>query len=590
MKINKKLLTISLMTICLAISHIALAKSRPNIIVMLSDDQGWGDFSIHGNTDIETPNIDKLAESGAQFDRFFVCSLCAPTRAEFLTGRYYVRAGVYGVTKGAERINEDEKFISEIFQEAGYKTAAFGKWHSGMQYPYHPNARGFEEFYGFCSGHWGNYFDPMLDHNGDIITGKGYLTDDMTDRAMKYIESNRQSPFFVYLAFNTPHSPMQVPDRWWNKYKDKELKLNTSKKTRGNIDHTRAAYAMCENIDWNVGRLLKKLDELKLAENTIVVYFCDNGPNGNRWNGGMLGRKGSIEEGGVRSPLFVRWPGKIKPGTMVKPISAAFDLLPTLADMAEVKVSGTKPLDGITLKPLLLGNSANWPERTFFHSKKGNISVRTQHYRLSHTGKLFDMVKDGGQKKAVNDKMSELANTLKKKAEAWGKEALANSGVEFDKRPFIIGHPDAKMTQIPARDGVNNGQIERSSKYANDSYFTQWKSLEDSIVWNCEVGQSGKYKAEIFYTCPEADIGSTVELSFNESRVTGKITEAHDPPLLGMERDRVKRKESYNKDFKRMTLGEIELKKGQGTLTLKALEIPGSQVMDFRTLLLTRID
>ena len=197
----------------------------------------------------------------------------------------------------------------------------------------------------------------MLDHNGDIVTGEGYLTNDLTDHAMRYIETHRSSPFFVYLAFNTPHSPMQVPDRWWNKYKDMESNQQFFEKKRENVDHTRAAYAMCENIDWNVGRLLAKLDELKLTDDTIVVYFNDNGPNGRRWNGGMLGRKGSIEEGGVRSPLFIRWPGKIEAGTVVPQIASASDLLPTLADMADVEVTGTKPLDGISLQPLLTGNA-----------------------------------------------------------------------------------------------------------------------------------------------------------------------------------------------------------------------------------------
>ena len=183
------------------------------------------------------------------------------------------------------------------------------------QYPYHPNARGFDEFYGFGSGHWGNYFNPMLDHNGDITTGKGYLTNDLTNRAMDYIETNKDKPFFVYLAVNTPHSPMQVPDQWWDKFKDKKLNHKFEKIKEKTIDHAKAALAMCENIDWNVGRLLKKLDDLNLSDDTIVIYFCDNGPNGDRYNGGMKGRKGSIEEGGVRSPLFVRWPGKIKPGS-----------------------------------------------------------------------------------------------------------------------------------------------------------------------------------------------------------------------------------------------------------------------------------
>ena len=358
------------------------AADRPNIVVILTDDQGWGDLSIHGNTGIHTPNIDRMAQEGAQFDRFFVSPVCSPTRAEFLTGRHFVRTGVYSTSAGGERINPDETMISEVFKQAGYRTAAFGKWHSGMQFPYHPNARGFDEFYGFCSGHWGNYFSPMLEHNNQLVKGKGFVVDDFTERAMEYIEKHRDEPFFVYLPYNTPHSPMQVPDRWWNKFKDMKLPPDHPKVSAKYLEHTRAAFAMCENIDWNVGRLLTKLDELKLADNTIVLYFCDNGPNGNRFNGGMRGRKGSTDEGGVRSPLFVRWPARIKAGTKVPQISSVMDLLPTLADMAGVKVSGTKPLDGISVAPLLLGTAEHWENRTLG-------------YTCGTTGSLFALSSSG---------------------------------------------------------------------------------------------------------------------------------------------------------------------------------------------------
>ncbi len=566
------------------------ADSKPNIIVILTDDQGWGDLSIHGNTAIDTPNIDRLARAGAQFDRFYVSPVCSPTRAEFLTGRHHARCGVYDTSEGAERVNLDETMIGEVFKRTGYKTAAFGKWHNGMQAPYHPNSRGFDEFYGFCSGHWGNYFSPMLEHNGELVEGNGFVVDDFTERAMAFIEANRDQPFLVYLPYNTPHTPMQVPDRWWDKFKDKELTQDFPDKELERPDHTRAALAMCENIDWNVGRLMAKLDELKLADNTIVLFFSDNGPAGPRWNGGMRGRKGSTDEGGVRSPLFMRWPKGIKAGTEVPQICSAMDLLPTLADLAGIEVSGTKPLDGVSLAPLLSGNSKDWESRTLVHHWQGRVSVRTQQYRLDHQGKLYDMVADPGQTHEINDEQPEVAKSLKKESERFRKEMLVNYGKEFDDRPFIIGHPDAKRTQVPARDGIAHGNIERSNRWPNDSFFQNWTSLDDSITWDVEVGQSGTYQVELFYTCPAADIGSTVELSFNDSKLTAKITEPHDPPLTGMEHDRYPRIESYVKDFKRMTLGTIHLEQGAGTLKLQALEIPGSHVMDFRLMLLTRID
>jgi hypothetical protein len=381
---------------------------------------------------------------------------------------------------------------------------------------------------------------------------------------------------------------MQVPDRWWDKFKDKPLPLPHPNKGKEEIGHTRAALAMCENIDWNVGRLLAKLDELKLAENTIVVYFADNGPNGWRWNGGMRGRKGSTDEGGVRSPLFVRWPGKIRPGTDVLPISCAMDLLPTLADLAHVPMVGNKPLDGINLKPLLLGEKESLGERTLVSHWNNKVSVRTQQYRLDYQDNLYDMIADPGQSTDVSAAQPAVADRLRKISDDWKKEMLAGYGQKFDTRPFVIGHPDSTTSQIPARDGVAHGNIRRSNKYPNDSFFSNWTSLDDYITWDCEVGETGEYQVELFYTCPAVDIGSTVELGFKGSKLVGTITEPHDPPLTGMEHDRFERQESYVKDFKRVTLGTIHLEKGKGILKFQALEIPGAQVMDFRLLYLTR--
>ena len=225
------------------------AAERPNIVVILADDQGWGDLSVHGNTNLRTPHIDSLARDGALFERFFVCPVCSPTRAEFLTGRYHVRGGVWSTSTGGERLDLDEKTIADSFQAAGYATGAFGKWHNGSQYPYHPNARGFDEYYGFPSGHWGEYFNPPLEHNGQPVRGKGYITDDLTDHAMAFIEQNRERPFFCYLPLNVPHSPMQVPDRFWDKFKNDDLKLRHTGSQKEELDMTRAALAMCESID-----------------------------------------------------------------------------------------------------------------------------------------------------------------------------------------------------------------------------------------------------------------------------------------------------------------------------------------------------
>ncbi len=563
-------------------------QNHPNVIIILSDDQGWGDLSINGNTNLSTPNIDKLAETGITFDRFYVCAVCSPTRAELLTGRYHVRGGVYSTSAGGERLDLDEITIAEIFKKAGYKTAAYGKWHNGMQPPYHPNARGFDDFYGFCSGHWGNYFSPMLEHNGAIVKGDGFIIDDLTNHGIDFVEKNRENPFFLYLPLNTPHSPMQVPDEFWNKFENKELELRNRDPEKENIQHTKAALAMCENIDWNVGRIIQKLEELNLRENTIIIYFSDNGPNGWRWNGGMKGRKGSTDEGGVRSPLIMNWPGKLKEGKKISQIAAAIDLLPTLTDLARIKMQPGKPLDGISLKTLLLEDNPEWKDRYIFNHWRQRTSVRSQNYRLDYNGKLFDMNNDPGQNKDVSEEFSDLARVLSEAKEKWEKEVLSELP-EVDTRTFTIAHPDFEWTQIPARDGKGFGNLKRSSIHPNCSFYTNWIDVKDSITWEAESLSEGDFEVILYYTCPTLDVGSTLQVSFENEKLTSKITEAHDPPLTGMENDRDPRTESYVKDFKPLRMGTIHLKKGTGTLTLKALEIPGSQVMDFRLIMLKKV-
>jgi arylsulfatase A-like enzyme len=560
--------------------------AAPNIVVILADDQGWGDLGVHGNTNLATPHIDSLARDGALFERFFVCPVCSPTRAEFLTGRYHPRGGVHSTSTGGERLDLDERTIAESLKAAGYATGAFGKWHNGMQYPYHPNARGFDEYYGFCSGHWGHYFSPELEHNGRLVRGNGYITDDFTDHALRFIEANRDRPFFCYVPFNTPHSPMQVPDRFYAKFEGAEPALRHRDPEKEDLALTRAALAMCENIDWNVGRILAKLDELGLAENTIVLYFCDNGPNSWRWNGDMRGRKGSTDEGGVRSPLLVRWPGRIEAGKKVSQIAAAIDLLPTLTELAEVRVVGDKPLDGVSLAPLLTGEADAIEGRMIFSHWTGRVSVRTDQYRLDDRGRLYDMATDRGQRKDLSGEQPEVASKLMAAVADWKAEMLPQ--LEKDDRPFPVGYRQFPVTHLPARDGVPHGNVKRSAGAPNCSYFTQWTSTEDRITWDVEVATSGQYEAILYYTCTADNVGSRIELSLGDSRIEATISEPHDPPLVGATEDRASRgSESYVKDFKTFKLGEFALEKGRGHLLLRALDVPGKQVADVRYVVLT---
>lgn len=560
----------------------------PNVVVILSDDQGWGDLSLNGNSNLETPNIDQLAKAGAQFERFFVCPVCSPTRAEFLTGRYHPRGNVFSTSAGGERLDLDEMTIAETFKAAGYATAAFGKWHNGMQYPYHPNGRGFDEYYGFCSGHWGNYYSPMLEHNGKIVKGNGFLIDDFTDHAIDFMQQHREQPFFVYLPFNTPHAPMQVPDKWWDRFKNKEIAMRHREPKKESPPFTRAALAMCENIDYNVGRITKKLADLDLADDTIIVYFNDNGPNSSRWNGDMKGRKGSTDEGGVRSPLIIRWPAGIEAGQTIKPIGAAIDLLPTLAELADIKIASKKPLDGLSLAGALTGGTAPPKDRLIFSHWKSRVSVRSQDFRLDHTGKLFELAKDPGQRTDVSAQYSKVAKQLKQAVNDWKRDVM--SELAPGDRPFLLGSTEYRYTQLPARDATATGDIKRSNRWPNCSFFTNWTNINEQIQWPVEVAAAGNYRVELYYTCPKKDVGSKIELSVGDSKIRSTITVAHDPPLTGAENDRVPRPESYVKDWQVMDLGEITLAEGNGDLVLRATDMPGSQVMDFRLLMFTRVD
>ncbi len=567
------------------------ASDRPNVVVILTDDQGWGDLSLHGNPNLSTPHIDSLARDGAEVNHFYVCAVCSPTRAEFLTGRYHTRMGVYSTSTGGERFNTDEQTIAEVFRQGGYATAAFGKWHSGMQFPYHPNARGFEQYYGFCSGHWGNYFTPMLERNGEIVTGKGFLVDDLTNQAMEFIGEHKDDPFFVYLPLNTPHSPMQVPDPFWDKFKDKSIEPDPAPENakKQNLVHTRAALAMCENIDANVGRLLRHLDELKISGHTIVVFFCDNGPNGSRFNGGLRGRKGSTYEGGLRSPCLIRYPDKIKAGRRVSEVAAAIDLLPTLADFAGLTASGAKKLDGVSIAPLLRGEKTQWADRLIYSAWNTKASVRSQKYRMHATGQLFDIENDPGENRNIAKDKPEVAGRMSSALQAWVAETKPKSSRSTEERPITLAHPEAIFTQLPARDAIPHGDVVRSNRFPNCTFMTNWRSTDDQITWNVQVLGEGDYEVQMYYACKEEAVGSEIELSLGDQRLVKTIDVANETPLIGMDDDRFQRVEGYVRQWRPMTLGRMHLKPSRGTLRLRATKVAGGEIADMRLLMFRRI-
>jgi len=579
------------------------AADRPNVVILLADDAGWGDYSFNGNRQVATPQIDSLAKDGAHFDRFFVQPVCSPTRAEFLTGRYHRRLGVYGVSTGQERMNPEEKTFADSFKAAGYVTGIFGKWHNGSQWPYHPLARGFDTFWGYTSGHWGEYFDAPLEHNGVMKNSQGYIVDVLTDKALHFIERNKGRPFLCYVPFTTPHSPWSVPAADWARFKDKPLPQTATNAPAEKPDETRCALAMVENQDRNVGRILAKLRELELERDTIVVYFSDNGPNTPRWNAGMKGTKASTDEGGVRSPLFIRWPGKVAAGTQVKPIAGAIDLAPTLEALAGVKRVGDRPRDGRDLSVLLRkGIDADWAPGRIFNTWGASVSVRTETHRLDNAGNLFDLIADPGQTTPIQAKQPELARELGAAVAEWRKEmgiaAPAGGkgkgkggngpGNAVDPRSIQVGYREFPTTMLPARDGEPRGGMRRSAQAPNSSYFVNWTKPGDAAVWNVEVVNAGTYVVTLDYACAADAVGTPLELSFAGTMLQGRIAEAFDSPLKP-EQDTLPRPhgESVMRNFRTMTLGEVHLEPGKGELKLRAPEVRGQQVMDLRRVTLT---
>ncbi len=504
----------------------AWAETRPNVVLILTDDQGWGDVRSHGNEKIDTPTLDRFAASGARFDRFFVCPMCAPTRASLLTGRWNLRTGASWVSHGKEILRLDEVTLGNALADAGYATGCFGKWHNGEYGPYHPNDRGFQQFVGFCRGAWENYFDAVIEENRKPLATKGYITDVLTDAALEFIEKNRDRPFFCYLPYNAPHHPFQVPEKYFAKYA-----------ARGLDPQAACVYGMVENIDENLARILARLDELNLAHNTLVIFTSDNGPARPRYNGGMRGIKASVDEGGVRVPCFIRWPGHIRPGTTVSPIAAHIDLFPTILELCDVQLPKTLPLDGRSLAPLLRGNCEHWPERLLFshQNRFGETlmtpgAVRTQQYRLVNRGKgyeLYDMQNDPGQTTDIATGQPEVTRRLAAAYESWYRE-VASRGT--DAPPLPVGYAKADLTALQAEDAHLAGELafRRKQGWAHDSIL-HWTSVDDSATWNLDVLRSGHYEIALMIGSGPDDVGAKVRIQIAGQSAEATIREAHDP-------------------------------------------------------------
>ncbi|MDN5210571.1 sulfatase-like hydrolase/transferase [Fulvivirgaceae bacterium BMA12] len=557
---------------------------KPNIVLILTDDQGWGDLSSHGNKIIHTPNLDTLHTESVSFLNFYVSPVCAPTRASLLTGRYALRTGTSWVTHRKEVMRSEELTLAELLKSHGYKTGIFGKWHNGEQYPNDPLGQGFDEFFGFSAGHWNNYFNTTLRHNQEEVATSGYIADVLTDKALQFIEENQNTPFLCYLPYNTPHSPFQVPDSLYDKYK--ALGLNNK---------DACVYAMCENIDLNVGRVLDKLEALHLEENTIVLFLTDNGPNGHRYNGGMKGIKASVDEGGVRVPLFIRWPGKIPANTRIPTISAHIDLLPTIAEWCEIKLPQDLQLDGRSLVPLINGDADGWPDRRIYSYKPNKDltragAVRDNNYRLvvdqNDNLYLFNMTEDPGQKNNVAEKEPEVAESLKRAFDNWFTDVTAQ-GVEPP--PIPVGFDAAPEIELPAPEASIHGKLnfKGGMGWAND-WITGWSSPLDTVSWELEVEEDGLYELAAQLNISDEMVGANIEARTNQKVIRHTVIQAFFSPNLSSH-DRVDRGEVYEKNWKSVVIGNMDLEKGKQTLKINVNASQWNGKMELKGLRLKKV-
>jgi arylsulfatase A len=480
----------------------------------------------------------------------------------------------------------EEVTIAEIFKDAGYATGCFGKWHNGAHFPQHPNGQGFDEFFGFCGGHWNNYFDTQLESNGKMVRSKGYISDVLTDAAIRFIEKNKDRPFFCYIPYNAPHSPWQVPAKYYRKYEE-----------QGMTGKLACAYGMVENLDDNIGRLRDSLEALELTESTILVFLTDNGPNTDRYNGGMRGRKGSLHEGGVRVPLFFSWPGRIKPGIEVEQIAAHIDILPTLMELSGVSSRRELSLDGWSLMPLLTMSREVWEDRMLFDSAGGREvtatrgSVRTQKWRAVRYGEweLYDMVSDPVQERNLASEHADVVEEMAGAYEDWFDDVTAKG---FDVIPISVGLEERPEVVLPGHEAflypaVGEGiSYHRKAGYAND-WVDNWQDTNSYPYWKLEVVQEGTYEVTLMYTCAEEDLGSRIRVEAGSAQVEGVVSEAHDPDPIPSP-DYVPRGEVYEKVWAPLKLGALELEEGRTKLAVRAVSIKGSKAMELKSVVLSR--
>ena len=495
-------LTLAALAVLPTVRDAASADSPPNVVVVMTDDQGYGDLGCLGNPILKTPNIDRLYDQSIRLTDYHVAPTCSPTRSALLTGHWTNRTGVWHTIMGRSMLRENEVTLGQIFQDAGYATGMFGKWHLGDNYPFRPEDRGFTEVLRHGGGgvgqtpdYWDNaYFDGSYFHNGTVEPVEGFCTDVWFDYAKRFIAAQQDAgkPFLAYIATNAPHGPMHSPESSSQPYQD----LNT------NVANF---YGMIANIDQNVGQLREFLEERGLTENTIFVFTTDNGTSSGAkvFNAGMRGQKGSEYDGGHRVPFFLVWPAAgLGGGRDVTTITAHVDVVPTLIDLCEIEPPAEVKFDGRSIRPLLEGSASvadgSWPDRILITDsqrvkdpiKWRKSAVMTDRWRLNNGVELYAIQEDPGQQQNVADDHPEVVARLREFYEAWWAELEPT----FQQATAIyLGHPADNPATLTCHDWITTG----STPWNQRSVRSAMSGEANTGFWNVKVVEDGFYQIRL---------------------------------------------------------------------------------------------
>ena len=491
---------------------------RPNIVIVLTDDLCYGDLACHGNPHVRTPELDRLHGESARLTHYCSGPLCTPARASLFTGRYPQRTRAIDTYCGRSMLDPGEVTLAEMLGDANYRTGLFGKWHLGDSYPVRPCDMGFDESLVHLGGGlrqpanigYDGYFDPDLMHNGDLERRQGYCTDIFAEAAMKWIGGGSEDPFSCVVSANAPHSPFEIGEEWWDRYRDENLPEKWAR-----------VYGMVENIDWNVGRLRTHLAERGLAENTVFVFVSDHGPCGsaavdgkNRFNCGLRARKGSVYQGGLKVPCFWHWPAGIAGGRDVDRLANPIDFLPTLAELCGASPPDDRPIDGRSLAPLLRGDAGaleSWPDRSIpIQWHRGDEPIRYRNYAVVGQGEklcrpgdsaddeYYDLNADPGETDDLAPERAERVADLRRVYDDWFDDVGSTRPDNYAPPRIVVG----TARENPVVLNRNDWRIKDEEG--------QWKQAEHDGYWLVRIAESGSYQVTVYL--PPVDRSAEVRL------------------------------------------------------------------------------